>query len=53
MCNSQLLYLSVVHAGDPAEEQSFYRQLVVDTHVFLVREVERRLQLVDSDTSEK
>ena len=36
---------SLVPADPPAEEQRLYNQLVVDTHVFMVREVERRLLL--------
>lgn len=51
--SSQILHLSLVHVDGPAEEKKLYHQLVVDTHVYLVREVERRLRLVDSDTSER
>ena len=46
------LYVSLIHADDLAEEERLYHQLVVDTHIFLVRKVERRLLLVDSDSSE-
>lgn len=46
------LSVSLIHADDLAGEKRLYHQLVVDTHVFLVRKVERRLLLVDSDSSE-